>query len=51
MKKIFVENKEKKLEVDLEFINFNEALNFVNIIWKIAEHENHYPDIFLHSYN
>ena len=33
------------------FYNFNKAIDFVNNIAKIAEAENHHPDILIHSYN
>ncbi len=31
--------------------NFLKAINFVNKIAKIAEAENHHPDILIHSYS
>ena len=33
------------------FRNFLKAIDFVNDISKIAEAENHHPDILIHSYN
>ena len=34
-----------------KFRNFLKAIDFVNDIAKIAEAENHHPDILIHSYN
>ena len=42
--------KDKKLTADFSFDNFKEALKFVNEIGKIAEKENHHPDIYIHDY-
>jgi 4a-hydroxytetrahydrobiopterin dehydratase len=33
------------------FINFVKAIDFVNEVAKIAESENHHPEILIHSYN
>lgn len=33
------------------FINFVKAIDFVNEVAKIAEAENHHPEILIHSYN
>jgi 4a-hydroxytetrahydrobiopterin dehydratase len=35
------------LEREFEFKNFREALAFTNRVGKLAEKENHHPDIFL----
>lgn len=40
----------KKLEKDFSFINFKEALVFVNKAGEIAEAEGHHPDIYLHNW-
>ena len=32
------------------FKNFQEALDFVNKVGKLAESEDHHPDIFIHNY-
>lgn len=34
-----------------KFKNFIEAIDFVNKVAKIAESENHHPEILIHSYN
>ena len=34
-----------------KFRNFLKAIDFVNDIAKVAEAENHHPDILIHSYN
>lgn len=36
---------------EYELNNFKEALDFVNKIGEAAEHMNHHPDIFIHSWN
>lgn len=30
--------------------NFSQALEIINLVWEIAERENHHPNIKLHSY-
>ena len=40
----------KSIEKEFTFNNFEEALEFVNKVGKIAEQENHHPDILLYSY-
>ena len=40
----------KSIEKEFIFRNFEEALEFVNKVGKIAEQENHHPDILLYSY-
>jgi len=42
---------EKKIEKAFKFSNFKEALDFVNKVGKIAEGENHHPDILLFAWN
>ena len=42
--------KEKKLERNYVFNNFNEVIEFVNKIAEIAEETNHHPDMLIHSY-
>ena len=37
----------KKIEHELKFKNFAEALNFTNQVGKLAEEEGHHPDIAL----
>ncbi len=41
----------KKIERDMRFKNFAEAIAFINIVAKTAEDEGHHPDIFLHNWN
>lgn len=31
--------------------DFQDAIVFVNLVAKLAEQENHHPDIFIHGYN
>lgn len=40
-----------KIEKEFKFKDFKEALNFVDKVGEIAEHEGHHPDIFLHGWN
>ncbi len=42
---------DKKLEKILQFKDFASALAFVNQVGKIAEEENHHPDISIFSWN
>lgn len=42
---------QKQIEKDFEFLNFEEALNFVNKVGEIAEDEGHHPDISIYNYN
>ena len=42
--------KDNKLERNYVFNNFNEVIDFVNKIAKIAEELDHHPDILIHSY-
>ncbi len=39
-----------RIQKKFEFKNFKEALNFVNKVGRLAESENHHPDIFIHNY-
>ena len=39
-----------KIVREFIFDNFNEAIEFVNSVAKIAENEGHHPNICLHSY-
>src|SRR3972149_11347081 len=39
-----------KITRDFEFKNFLEAISFVNKVAKIAEEEQHHPNIYLHDY-
>lgn len=41
---------EMKLERDFSFKNFAEAMDFVNSVAKLAEEEQHHPDILLHNW-
>ena len=38
------------IEKTFEFSNFNKALEFVNSVGKIANKENHHPDILIFNY-
>lgn len=40
----------KAIEKEFTFNNFTEALGFVNVVGKIANAENHHPDILIFSY-
>ncbi len=39
-----------RIQRKFEFKNFKEALEFVNKVGRLAESENHHPDIFIHNY-
>lgn len=41
---------DKEIEKTYEFINFSEAVNFMNEVARIAEKEGHHPDIKLHDF-
>jgi 4a-hydroxytetrahydrobiopterin dehydratase len=43
-------NSNKKLERTFKFKDFNESIDFVNKVSKIAEKQNHHPDIKI-NYN
>lgn len=42
---------DKKIERDLKFKNFSEAIRFINSVAELAEKEGHHPDIHLHNWN
>lgn len=42
---------EKQIEKEYKFKDFQQALDFVNKVGKIAESEGHHPDINLHGWN
>jgi 4a-hydroxytetrahydrobiopterin dehydratase len=42
---------DKKIEKNLTFKNFGEALKFVNACGEIAEKEGHHPDLLIYSWN
>ena len=44
------EIKNNFLTKEFEFENFLKAVEFINKIAKVAEKENHHPDLNLHSY-
>lgn len=46
-----VSEDEKAIEKKFVFKNFTEAIDFINSVAKIAEEEQHHPDIFLHGWN
>ncbi|MEX0920035.1 MAG: 4a-hydroxytetrahydrobiopterin dehydratase [Candidatus Pacearchaeota archaeon] len=46
-----LEDKGKMIVRNFKFKDFKEAVSFVNNVAEIAEHENHHPDINVHSYN
>lgn len=39
------------LEREFRFKDFASALDFVNRVGELAEHENHHPDVVIHGYN
>ena len=39
-----------KIQRKFAFNNFQEAIDFVNKVGKLAESEDHHPDIFIHNY-
>ena len=41
---------DKEIEKTYDFKNFNEAINFMNIVAQIAKKEDHHPDINLHDF-
>jgi 4a-hydroxytetrahydrobiopterin dehydratase len=47
--RIFTE-KRNTLVWEFEFKNFVQALDFVNLVWNIAEMSKHHPDILIHDY-
>lgn len=40
----------KSLVKEFEFVNYVEAIDFVNKILPLAEKANHHPDILIHGY-
>lgn len=45
-----INEKPMKIQRKFAFKNFMEALNFVNKVGRLAESEDHHPDIFIHNY-
>lgn len=45
------EHTEVGLKREFEFVNFTQAMVFINKVADIAEKVNHHPTIVLHSYN
>lgn len=43
-------NAEGKLERNLVFANFSDAMIFVNKLAELAEEKSHHPDIYIHDY-
>ena len=43
---------EKPMKIQRKFVfkNFMEVVNFVNKVARLAESENHHPDLFIHNY-
>lgn len=41
---------EGRLERNFSFVDFKEAVAFVNKVAAIAEEENHHPDMLIHKY-
>ncbi len=39
-----------KIQKKFSFKNFREALDFANKVGRLAESEDHHPDIFIHNY-
>lgn len=46
-----IDDSGKTIAKTFTFDDFQNAVVFVNLVAKIAEEENHHPDIFIHSYN
>jgi len=40
-----------KIEKDLKFRNFKQAMAFINKVAELAEEEGHHPDILVYSWN
>lgn len=40
-----------RLERDLEFADFEQALAYVNRVGALAEKHNHHPDLLIHGWN
>lgn len=45
------EEKNNVLIKDFKFTGFNEAVDFVNKVAKLANAEDHHPDILIHGYS
>ncbi len=41
----------ERIEKDYKFLNFKQAISFINKVADVAESENHHPDILLWSWN
>ncbi|MEK7552030.1 MAG: 4a-hydroxytetrahydrobiopterin dehydratase [Patescibacteria group bacterium] len=46
-----LEDSNKKISKIFSFLNFSDALIFINRVGEIAEDEAHHPDILLFNYN
>lgn len=46
----FVPGKPSKIQRKFVFKDFTEALEFVNKVGRLANAEDHHPDIFIHNY-
>ncbi|MFQ5454467.1 MAG: 4a-hydroxytetrahydrobiopterin dehydratase [Candidatus Zixiibacteriota bacterium] len=46
-----IDDNDKKMERELTFNNFKEALKFVNDVGAIAEEEGHHPNIYMYGWN
>ena len=46
----YFKEKNNYLKARFEFKDFQEALDFVNKLWNIAEQNNHHPDISILNY-
>jgi len=46
-----IDDGDKSIGKEFQLQNFQEAINFVNNVAKIAEEEGHHPDIHLHGWN
>lgn len=46
-----LEKNKKAIAREFSFPDFKEAMRFMNGVAKLAEKENHHPDMFLHNWN
>lgn len=46
----YVPGKPPKIQRKFVFKDFTQALNFVNKVGRLANQEDHHPDIFIHNY-
>jgi len=46
-----LEDQDRKISKTFNFLNFSDALIFINTVGEIAEDEAHHPDILLFNYN